>query len=301
MNSYAQVVDIGFIIAVMAVCFQVLFGASDSLHRKTKRWKDELRYLEDTLRTLIAEAGATGNNLNRNLVKRKEELTALLQQIEEAKLNELADRETRAARPAPRRQPPVEDLPNESWAPKAAPRKSEASLPDEQGDYLELQALATPDEVTISTQVRRAPVAQASAAQAKPSKPTSTKIVSELAKQIEISRKRENESHPRGFSGASADQTVYRIAERLLRSGKEIHVVARKLEIPLSEVRLIESQIRSEDGIPMEEPVAVVRAPQDAVLVSNSNSGLTNEFAEEQFSDVGALNGSAITRSTQLV
>ena len=44
------------------------------------------------------------------------------------------------------------------------------------------------------------------------------------------------------------DKTTYLIARRLLLEGKELHVVARKLELPVSEIRLLDRLIRAEQG-----------------------------------------------------
>jgi hypothetical protein len=53
------------------------------------------------------------------------------------------------------------------------------------------------------------------------------------------------------------DPTTYSVARRLLARGAELHVVARKLEIPLAEVRLLDKLMRSEgDGRATEEEIS---------------------------------------------
>ncbi len=203
-----QVVDIGFVLTVMAVCFQMLFASGDRSQRRSQRWQQELRFLEGTLRELIGEASAAGNNLNRNLLKRKEELGILIQQLDQAK--------AKAGEP---------EFPNPSWVqPKQA---RPAAEPIE----LVQQAAQVDDQVTIR-------VAQTARPAPRPK--------TDLLTQIEVMKSKAPISM--GFSGSAGDQTVYRIAERLLRAGQEIHVVARKLEVPVSEIRLIEAQMRGESG-----------------------------------------------------
>ena len=63
--------------------------------------------------------------------------------------------------------------------------------------------------------------------------------------------KQENEFDPleqATFQGTSImDQATYRIARRLLLAGKELHIVARKVDLPVSEIRLLDRLIREED------------------------------------------------------
>ena len=42
------------------------------------------------------------------------------------------------------------------------------------------------------------------------------------------------------------DKTAYKIARRLLAAGAEIHVVARKLDLPVSEIRLLDRLMREQ-------------------------------------------------------
>ena len=69
-----------------------------------------------------------------------------------------------------------------------------------------------------------------------------------LAESIELVRAGTPESDTYNKTSI-VDPVTYRIARRLLRGGKEIHVVARKIELPVSEVRLLDKLMRQEQDI----------------------------------------------------
>lgn len=86
-------------------------------------------------------------------------------------------------------------------------------------------------------------------AKEKPQVKSPQKQASLLNEQLEILKEKE-ERHT--FEKLNiVDPTTYRIARRLLSAGHEIHVVARKLELPLAEVRMLDRLMREEKQIDM--------------------------------------------------
>src|SRR5438552_2731156 len=108
--SFAHLVDIGFVIMVMAASWQSL---SDATVKRSRRFKQEFTDLEHTIKGLVTEAAEASAALDRSLLRRKQELETLLKQIQQA--------QEEAA--------PAQELPNTSWekqsiqkdAPKAKP------------------------------------------------------------------------------------------------------------------------------------------------------------------------------------
>ena len=281
--SFSSIIDAAFFGLVIYTCYRSLFRApvTDGGAARAKRWKDELRNVEESLRELIGEASAAGSNLNRSLLKRKEELQKLIGQIEEARLTgeELLEEQSapraREARPiaSPARssaQPALPaartalpssrpsasqvetrrrmaaaaalqeaaDLPNESWS--RAP--SEASDADAFELGLEELIDSTPDRITLSNApARRAP---------QPPRMDANSRARSLAAQIEKLKTKpldpEEEILPPPPPGV--DPIAFKVARRLLAQGREIHVVARKIELPVAEVRMIERMMRIEQG-----------------------------------------------------
>lgn len=243
-----QLLDVAFVGLVLFTCWHSLFGSSS--RRRAYRWKEELRDLEDMLRELIAEAGAASSSLDRSLSRRKEELSALIRKIETAKQGAENSVAARSAAPAAQRRVPaprrtaaeVEDtLPNRTWESSSAEpgRATLAETIEEllEEDHLSVSRPATPEKQS-------------------------------LAKKIEMKRESDILSE-KGFVGESIDPVAYKIALRLLSNGQEIHIVARKLGLPMAEVRLIDRLRRSKAGeIEIEEvetqPAHVVRATAES-------------------------------------
>lgn len=85
-----------------------------------------------------------------------------------------------------------------------------------------------------------------------------------LAAQIEKIQLNKNQPEPSVeeeddeiFSRLSImDKTAYKIARRLLAAGAEIHVVARKLDLPVSEIRLLDRLMREHGEAKIKETEA---------------------------------------------
>ena len=257
--NFQNIIDIGFIVLVTVACARSLFGrSSQSEGSGSQAWKDELSAVEKTLQGLIAEAGAASTNLDRNLLQRKRELESLLKKLE--KQNPVM--EPPSERRGPTEYTPLRqensvaaDLPNETWL--RSERGVQASSPYQQQtielkesllqqrpalNSLEQIASAASDTVKLSQQLllsRQQPYATAQ---------------QPLASEIEISASEASENETYSMLNIM-DPTTYRIARRLLKEGHEIHVVARKVDLPVSEIRMLDKLMRRETKIPLEEPV----------------------------------------------
>lgn len=143
----------------------------------------------------------------------------------------------------------IDDLPNETWMER--PRNKN---PQQSASGLERLAAQKQDTVTLSS------------------------------RQQEEDKKELLE----GFEeSAIIDPVAYKIACRLLREGKEIHVVARKLELPVSEVRAIDTRIRK-SAPSLQEQVDVVVGEQriegafERLGVEAISQGLDEKLFERQ-------------------
>jgi hypothetical protein len=269
--GFSNLIDMGFVLLVTVACLKSLRSDPTAAERVAERWRGELRELEKTLRGLIEEASSASGTLDRRLMRRKEELETLLQKIQTAS----APAESPAAAPA--KSPAVlrgaeddrwelgdiDELPNETWA-AAAPTAPAMSRPQRPANPLEELLAEAEDSISISLSaaakagtLRTAPAAtraQAPAPAALLQTRTSPGGEQSLRNRIEIIKNAE-EAQPtpqeiaeqETFQQMSImDPTAYKIARRLLAGGTEIHVVARKLELPLSEVRLLDRLMRQE-------------------------------------------------------
>lgn len=282
-STITGIIDAAFFALVLYTCYRSLFRSTlpDTSVARARRWKEELQNVEESLRELIGEASAAGSNLNRSLLKRKDELQTLIRRIEEARLageeiieeqetapiparrisqyaaHELAQAPAAQARPShaetrrkPAPQPPAPaaspDLPNASWT--RAPRAQGYAMQDnDEGDAFELglDSLldSAADRVTITQ--ASAPMARRIAAPA-PGMDRSKALAAQIEKLKMKSLDAEEEELPPPPPGV--DAIAFKVARRLLSAGKEIHVVARKLELPIAEVRMIERMMRIEQG-----------------------------------------------------
>lgn len=312
--SINQLVDIGFVGLVLFACSKSLFTRGDRMTSRTKQWRDELRALEATLRELIGEATAAGNNLNRSLLKRREELNTLVSKMEGIKADAesfLEDRETvhveapvkarpaRAAAPKPTATPVKhphafeEELPNASWnlpEAKAATRAPishratyqqshfEEAADDNSAESIELDQLIElqEDHVSLSSRPAQRAIPAPKASAKKPN-------ISDLARKLaQLNQERDAEAVTPAPAGI--DPTAYRVARRLLASGREIHVVARKLELPIAEVRMIERMMRLERGETglIDEQDSSTPQPSESNRALMNKQGFSEDDAEEE-------------------
>ncbi|MCB0345860.1 MAG: hypothetical protein KDD66_12135 [Bdellovibrionales bacterium] len=211
--GFNQLLDVLFVILVTASCWLSLSSSSDRNEGRTKEWKRELEDLRRSLELLINEAGTASRNLDKNLAERHEQLTQLLAKIESSPSVINA-----AAAPAPQT--------------IAEPRQATIELKN-QDEF-------DPDSPNPSWGTSR-PAQQAA------------EEPSGLREQIEISKEDQRESNKRQKREITVqrkltiDPLAARVAKRLLLRGQEIHIVARKLDLSLSVVRVLDRELREEN------------------------------------------------------
>ncbi|MFN8388901.1 MAG: hypothetical protein U0136_01265 [Bdellovibrionota bacterium] len=263
--NFSSIVDIGFVLLVTAACLKGLSTGASPAERVAERWRNELRELEKVLRNLISEASTASSSLDRRLLRRKAELEQLLKQIENGAPVRAASKPKPAAKPAGDTWElgEIGELPNDSWK-VAAEQSAEETGTEESfdpGDTSELDELMgdTVDSVSLSRasqQLARtaAPKAPMPSILRPPAQKTLSSKIEIIKSPAETEEKTPEEiAEEKTFSKMSImDPTAYRIARRLLASGTEIHIVARKLDLPASEVRLLDKLMRQEgrpDGV----------------------------------------------------
>lgn len=220
--GFDQLLDISFVVLVTACCWLSLSASSNRGENKTREWKNELEQLRRSLELLINEAGTASRNLDKNLAQRQEQLTELLARIESSQ---------RVAQAA--------DLP---------PAQPHLSQP-------------TVDSQSLNTQTSREAAAEAvqefdpdtpnpSWERSEPRESTASDSAASLRQQIEVSKGNDIESaKPQKREvivkrKLSIDPLAERVAKRLLLRGQEIHIVARKLDLSLSVVRVLDKELR---------------------------------------------------------
>ncbi len=252
-----NLVNIGFVLLVTAACLRSFFSSEARLYRNAQHWKRELREVEEALRALIQEASSASYHLDRNLLQRQQELTNLLQRFEQnrgAEVNNdiqditLAEEYVINSSNNSAASSPINlEVPNDSWLkPLKRPSNSE--------------------EKDTARQIQR-PISKAAASQ-------------ELLSQIEVSKaatSRVGSPEPsfRGRSELAAapviDPAAYKVARRLLASGQEIHVVARKVGLPVEEVRVLDHVIRDEQQAREEVKQETLREADDSASRLNAD------------------------------
>lgn len=221
--GFAQLIDICFVALVTICCLSALASTSNRGENRAREWKRELEELRRSLELLISEAATASRSLDKSLSERQEQLADLLARIE-------SSAEVRAAAELPRAKAP--NRPVETAASAAQRPAADAFDPDSPNPSWERElpkASAPENDGSLRGQIE---VTRQSAARAKKSD----------TRHVTIQRKR------------SIDPLAERVARRLLSRGQEIHIVARKLDLSLSDVRLIDRELREERGEIVDEP-----------------------------------------------
>ncbi len=242
-------IDIAFVLVVVIVCLPGLLNDPANAERRSGRWKEELSLLERTLRELINEAGAAGSKLDQRLLVRQRELEQLVLKLEKHRaLKDQADAYEIGETETTDNLAFEDDLPNPSWSRRSGAESTPSfkieELAAEKSDKVSISAssadrvskLKRISEDVLNDHARRrgesaAPLTRARA--------DNTERDRTLAEQIDI----EEEQGPSGMF-AHLDPVTYKIARRMLLSGQEIHVVARKLELPVAELRILDKMLR---------------------------------------------------------
>lgn len=290
-------IDLMLTIVMVAVGLRSLILSRDTGAKTAARWREELRALEGSLKSLITEASNSSATLDRRLVRRREELEELLKKIDsratkiEARADEIDEEDDELYSSH-------QELPNRSWfldeespkkksapAPRAKKTSREVVRESDRDMFLELSE-EVEDTVELSLPARRAPArasAPAKAAAAPTRRTAAPAPAKDIHSQVEVATttakksRAKSQKQPTSTPAAPAratkaaapreteilttpsiiDPTTYSVARRLLARGTELHVVARKLEIPLTEVRLLDKLMRSEgEGRATEEELS---------------------------------------------
>jgi len=261
MVNAGQMIDTGFVLFVTFTCGYALFGNKDKSETRTRRWAMELAALQETLRELIGEATAAGSNLDRTLLKRKQEIEGVLQRLE-ATTNS------------------GEQLPNASWERRAAeaPRPTRAAVKNQEQQRRAAAARPEPEKRKEEPPVQRP---------AKPPIEPGSLQDSQLARRIEIFL--DEQPARRASMGDPTDPAAYKVARRLLEGGKEIHVVARKVGLPIEEVRMIDSMVQRDAAmlpdVTLREEVAEEAAPAVAPATYSRAKRVAQTAQRDQWTD----------------
>jgi hypothetical protein len=259
-------IDVGFVVVVILACLPSLLNDPLKAERRSGRWKEDLLALERTLRDLIKEAGAAGANLDRSLLTRQRELEQLVFKLDKYREQQGAPeaKYDRDGYTMELRNAVLEDeLPNATWGSRSTAASStngikvssEKNSEDLFGDAgIESLAEKGGDRVSLSasSSSRNSKLKQISEeVLGKHARRQNTQFPEQLhtnqhayvgrtlADQIDV----EQEAGPSGIL-SHLDPVTYKIARRMLLSGQELHIVARKLELPLAELRILDKMLR---------------------------------------------------------
>jgi hypothetical protein len=218
-----QFSDIGFALLVGGICLRTLLFDREANVKQRAVWKHELMELEKSLKQLILESTDVCEAFERKLDMRQKNVEALIERAE-IKSSELFAKVTVASNSS-------KTAPNVKKEKIQVEKKIDWEFGDELPDELPSHLAASIETTEDVTEFKAKPVEsrlrenQATTQKAEPSAPflSDEKIFSQTS---------------------IVDPIAYRIAKRLLLEGKELHVIARKLEIPVSEIRHLESLIR---------------------------------------------------------
>ncbi|MCC6221190.1 MAG: hypothetical protein IT291_08135 [Deltaproteobacteria bacterium] len=229
---FQSLVDAGFAIFVTFACLKMLLPSSASGASARDKWRQELSEVEQCLTDLIREAAASSRNLDRQLQKRQEELSDLLGQLERAQNSKKEKLSTSSSLPS------EDEFPNSTWLRSPNQTISTGAISD-----TNTSPASNPTQPD-----RRTP---------KTSRERSLMESVEITREVKASLAEQSDDRRMAFSippsGSSpiVDPIAYKIAKRLLEEGKEIHVVARKLDLPLAEVRALDKLVSRPSPEPM--------------------------------------------------
>lgn len=272
MSNIQTIIDIGFIALVTITCCRALMlsqspRSEQDAQRRTEQWQGELQQVEGVLRRLVADATSAGQSLDRQLSRRHEELSALVRRIDQHKVPQNYELDpnhleiaTENAVSAAGAQAILDDLPNPTW--NRTVKSTPAAEPSNRIAGEDLIAKLAPatakrTETPLSTMIEIETREEA------PRPSAHEEIIAQLPAALGVSMV------------SSPDLTAYKVAARLLSNGKEIHLVARKLSLPIHEVRALERLLRGENAehapsYDEKAPTATASAPPSRNNISAS-------------------------------
>ncbi len=257
MNSgLEQYADLGFALLVGGICIRTLLFDRDTNVKQRAIWKHELTELEKSLRQLIDEATEASRSFDHQLNQRQSTLDKLVVKAEGLLKSSISN----ASRNMPATTKAVSQK-NET-TPYNRYEKNVATTKDDSrswvhGDDLPDHLLTTLDEVEDKSSIQ--------------SKSLSSKVetvLSNTENALDITQAPSNElSDDEIFQQTSiVDPAAFVIAKRLLLEGKELHIIARKLDMPVSEIRHLEMLIREQAQIQAAElPATFTQREIDSV------------------------------------
>ena len=259
--DWQQIADIGFLLLVTGISLRSLLFDRDALQKQRAVWKKELIDLEGALRELISEATQASDAFDNKIQRRQRDLEAVLNSIE-AKVASV----TNSSGHFRMEQAVEEDMIDPPWA-------REEELPR----HLRARLESTTDNVYTSDRVKATqtavPKSAKRVAERAPARPT-------LKEAIEMEAVENDDAI---FQQTSiVDPAAFKIAKRLLLEGKEIHVISRKLDIPVSEIRHLEMLLRKTD---LEESQASALKQKELLdvkkVIRDTSNGRGRELSKE--------------------
>ena len=243
--SIQMVIDILFAVIVIAVCLKTLTasakGEGDSgTEKRFAKWREELEALHVSLKDLIGEAAVASNNFDRRLLQRKGELETILSKIEALKAIELTRPIVNVAKNQSK------ELPNDTWKEKIV----DPAVPQDNDDIVctEYDELLTSrkDKVTVSNLRQAVEEQKIEEKEVKQLLGFSKPLSQEVQKSKQPKEISQLGAHNSNNLANQIDPLAYKIAKRLITEGHEIQVVARKLGLPIAQIRVLDRIIRNE-------------------------------------------------------
>lgn len=235
-----QVADIGLGLLVAGICIKTLFTDKNAMKKQREIWKVELSELESSLRTLISDATDASQIFDKNIRHRQKELTSLLDRTEKT---------IREAKTYEEEKTYTSTRSHEEFISGNNSDETNREDPPWTKNNTVYNGLATEieKETTTSRNHARMSLKYKSLAPQKKETLVSNDAALALKNQIEIEKQEQEKLDNEIFQQTSfVDPVAFRIAKRLLLEGKELHVVARKLEFPVSEIRHLDSLLREQ-------------------------------------------------------
>lgn len=242
--TYQNIIDCAFPLFVAALCIRCWLLTKVLSGNKAQAWQEELKAVEESIKGLITKATTASNNLDRTLIIRKRELETLLQKLEQNSKHGFSTKKKSSYQitAGTSSENLLEDLPNQTW------EKTKSRILTEDNKFAsKTQPWTLKHEYIepVKSKDRLIELAETEADQVSISRTSNPTLQRSLVNSIEIIN--EEQSTEKLFSQLNfPDITTFNVARRLLKEGHEIHIVSRKLDVPVAEVRMLDSLMRNE-------------------------------------------------------
>lgn len=229
-----QWADLGFGILVAGICVKTLFTDKNALKKQRELWREELKELEGSLKELISAAGNASKEFDISIKNRQDELSSLLLKVE----NTIEEAKSINSSVSIKEQ--VQTKSSQTKTINNINSKDETEVIDPPWAKLQDQVVIeknTKDENSSSLKYKT--LSSLANYSQKGSKV-------ELKPQVDAEKLEQDKLDYEIFQQTSiVDIIAFKVAKRLLLAGKELHVVARKLDLPVSEIRLLDGLLRN--------------------------------------------------------